>query len=188
MKVGNIDSEETVLNSTKELLLKFGIKGWNMNDLAVECNMSKRTLYKIIGTKEDLLLELMKKNVRKTVKHVKKSINSDKPFPVLLNNFSDQLIDSFDDFALINIKAIRIEYPRIREMEEQYVKQEKEFLVCFIQKGIDEGCLVDYVEASTIEKTITAIIKYHIQICNNKIEFESEVKEVLKSYIRCIIK
>ena len=114
MKVGDIHTEELVVEKAREMLIKYGVKGWNMNDLARESNMSKRTLYKIIGSKEDLLFKILLNNMKNEIARLKKYLQSDKSFPELLNNLSQQITDGFDDFILSNIKAFRIENTKFK--------------------------------------------------------------------------
>lgn len=188
MKVGNLDVEEFVFEKTKELLLKYDVKGWNMNDLSEACNMSKRTLYKIIGSKEDLIFKISQRSISNNIARMEKYLQSAQAFPALLNNLSEQIIDGFDDYTLANIKAFRLEYPRIKEMEDLHIKKQRKFFVRFFQKGKDEGYIVDYAKASTIEKSIHALIEYHILNCNNKTEFKKEMKEILNPFLKGIVK
>jgi len=188
MKVGDIHIEEVVFQKTKELLLKYGVKGWNMTDLAAECNMSKRTLYKIIGNKEDLLYTISQKGITSSIARMENYLKSNQAFPVLLNNLSRQIIEGFDEFTLANIKALRVDYPRIKEMAELQLKKQHDLFALFFQKGKKEECIVDYAEASTIQKIIHALIEFHIVNCNNRTEFKNEMEEVLNMFFKGIVK
>lgn len=188
MKVGDIDIEHVVFEKTKELLLRYGVKGWNMNDLAHESNMSKRTLYKIIGNKEDLLYKIAQQGISSKINRVEKYLQSKQPFPTLLNNLSEQIIEGFDDYILANSVAIRSEYPRINGMIEMHLNKQWELLIRFFQKGKDEGCIVDYAEAETIQKIIKALTEHHILNCNNRTEFKEEMKKVLTTFLKGVTK
>lgn len=188
MKVGDAHIEEIVLSKTKDLLLNFGVKGWNMNDLSDACGMSKRTLYKIIGTKEDLLTTISKNSISVNNARLEKFLASKRPFPTLLTNLTMHIIDGFDDYTLGHIKAIRVEYPRIEEMEKTYLIQHRALFIRFFEKGINEGCIVDYAEAITIEKTLNALIEFHISKCNGRVEFRQDMEEVLTLFFKGIMK
>lgn len=188
MKVGDIDTEELVFEKTKSLLLKYGVKGWNMNDLAKECSMSKRTLYKIIGNKEDLLTALSRNGISKSIARMERYLLSEQPFPQLLHHLSDHIIDGFDDYNLGQIRAVRVEYPSIREMEYTFLEKQREFIINFFEKGKNEGVIVDYASGSAIEKTLHALIEYHITTCNNKTEFKNEMSEVLTVFLKGVMK
>lgn len=188
MKVGDINIEEIVFEKTKELLVRYGVKGWNMNDLSMECSMSKRTLYKIIGTKEDLLYKITQHGISSKTNRVEKYLQSEQAFPALLNNLSEQIIGGFDEYVLVSSVAIRMEYPRINEMIKMSLEKQKELYIRFFQKGKDEGCIVEYTEAETIMKIILALTEYHILNCNNKTEFKIEMKAVLNTFLKGIVK
>lgn len=187
MKVGDIHIEEVVFEKTKDLLLKFGVKGWNMNDLAEACGMSKRTLYKIIGTKEDLLLTVNKNSISNNNARIEKYLQSKKPFPTVLADLSKYIIDGFDDYTLNHIKAIRLEYPSIKAMESESLKKHRNLFTQFFQKGIDESNIAPHLTAVNIEKTLHALIEYHISNCNSKIEFKKEMDDVLSVFFKGIV-
>ena len=45
-----------ILQKTVELLQKHSVHGWNMDELSEQAGLSKNTLYKIIGSKEELMI------------------------------------------------------------------------------------------------------------------------------------
>lgn len=188
MKVGKLHTEKIVFEKTKELLLKFGVKGWNMNNLSEVCNMSKRTLYKIIGNKEDLLSRIIKNGISTNVARIEKYLKSNQDFSILLENLSQYIIDGFDDYTLGNIKTIRLEYPSINKMEEEYLKTHRKLFIRFFEKGKDKDAIVDYADPITIEKTLHALIEYNISNCNNKTEFKYEMEGVLSILFKGIMK
>ncbi|OQY38070.1 MAG: hypothetical protein B6226_04195 [Candidatus Cloacimonetes bacterium 4572_65] len=55
MKVGNQSIEDDIVKEAKKMLLESDVKSLNMSKLANKCNVAKATLYKMIGSKEDLL-------------------------------------------------------------------------------------------------------------------------------------
>lgn len=57
-KSDKVEVQERVTKVAMDMMLKFGLRGLNMVELARECGLAKATLYKIIGTKEDLVKEI----------------------------------------------------------------------------------------------------------------------------------
>ncbi|TKG92860.1 TetR/AcrR family transcriptional regulator [Puteibacter caeruleilacunae] len=188
MKVGDITVEEQVFEKTKELLLRDGVKGWTMNDLARECKMSKRTLYKIIGNKEKLLYKLNYESFQSEISRINKYLQSDKPFPVLLNNLSEMIIRSFDDYTINSIQELRTEYPRIKEMDDEEMEKHRDVFIRFFQKGKEEGYLKHDVEPSTVLKIINALVDHYLCNCCDKTEFKKEMDEVLGTVFNGIMK
>lgn len=188
MKVGEAHITELVFEKTRGLLLKYGVKGWNMNDLASECNMSKRTLYKIIGSKEELLSETVIENLRKEVTRLKNYLESDRSFPELLINLTQEIIEGFDDFILSSLKPIRVEYPKIVEREEKFLQEQGEFFTLFFQKGKDQGCIVEHIEAKSLVTMTRSLIDFQLNSCTNKTEFKIEMKKILDAFFKLIMK
>lgn len=188
MKVGDLNIEEIVFEKTKELLLRYGVKGWNMNDLSKECNMSKRTLYKIIGNKEELLYRLNYNSLNSYISRSTIYLSSEKSFVELLGEFSNLIMDSFNDYSLNSIKSIRVEYPRIKDMEEKQLSNYRDLMVRFFEKGKDEGAIVEYAKPKSIEKIVHSLIEYNIYNCDNQTEFKREMEEALGVFLKGILK
>ncbi len=188
MKVGDTDIEETIFNVTRELLVRYGVKGWNMDDLAKECNMSKRTLYKIIGNKEDLILKCISDCLKNNISTIADFLTSQKPFPELLKQFIDVITDNFQDYILKSISVIRIEYPKIKMEEEKFLSKRQEFLLSFFEKGKAEGYLSDFAKPETVIKIVYALVEYNILTCDNKTDFKNETTETLGLFFKGILK
>ncbi|MGD8782082.1 MAG: TetR/AcrR family transcriptional regulator [Ignavibacteria bacterium] len=188
MKVHNDDIKETVFNKTLELLAKYGVRGWNMDDLARESNMSKRTLYKIIGNKEDLILKCIVTGMQYNINILEKFLTSEKPFPALLKQFIDVVTDNFQEYILKNISAIRIEYPKVQIEEDKHLIERERLLISFFKKGKKESYLVEYANPVTVYKTVNAIVSYNISVCDNKTDFKNETTETLGLFFKGLLK
>ena len=106
-KVGDIEIESRVFDTTKEMLVKHGVRGWNMDDLSKECGVSKRTLYKIIGNKEDLLYKCLESNFVKEIESRRSFLSGAETYDSKLDNFGSFMAQSFDDFVLIKCKGYK---------------------------------------------------------------------------------
>jgi len=53
------EKEQKILDGAGEVFMKFGVKSVNMDDVARRLGMSKKTLYKFVKDKEDLLRKAM---------------------------------------------------------------------------------------------------------------------------------
>lgn len=188
MKVGDVDIEEGIFNKTRELLEKFGVRGWNMDDLARECSMSKRTLYKIIGNKEDLILKCVSDVLRDNISVIANFLKSPKSFPELLEGFIDVITNNFQDYILKSISEIRIEYPKIKIEEEKFLIKRRELLHSFFEKGKQEGYLVEYANPVTINKIVYALVNHNISTCGNKTDFKNETTETLGLFFKGLLK
>ncbi len=61
VQMATADRREAILDAAERLLAREGIAGATMTGLARECGMSTRTLYEVIGSREDLLTAYMRR-------------------------------------------------------------------------------------------------------------------------------
>lgn len=187
-KVGDIDIEDKVFEVTKELLLKYGVKGWNMNNLSEECGMSKRTLYKIIKNKEELLYKCSLSNINRQISKLEKFFNSDQSYDYLLDNLSTVVIDLIAEFIIRNEDSLRKEYPRIREMIDQRLVCFNKLYIDFFLKGQKLGCLDESLNPQLINELLDGIVEHNIINCRSKEEFQLNLHFAIKVLIRGIRK
>ncbi|WP_101259400.1 TetR/AcrR family transcriptional regulator [Labilibaculum filiforme] len=148
-KTDKIEIQERVTKVAMEMILKFGLRGLNMVDLAKECGLAKATLYKIIGSKEDLIreiaLEIFDINIVKVLDPIMKQDD-----PVLAFN---QFLDNYFNYAVesqkILIDQIYKEYPLIEKdvkanYDKMIVKMHHRFIVWQNNKLIRSDINVDY--------------------------------------------
>nr|WP_320118546.1 TetR/AcrR family transcriptional regulator [uncultured Marinifilum sp.] len=123
-KSDKAEIHEKVTKVAMDMMMKYGLRGLNMVELARECGLAKATLYKIIGTKEDLVkeiaFEIFDVNIIKILEPYK-TIND----PVLA---TQEFLDNYFDYAIasqkILIQQIYKEYPLIEKDVENKYKDE----------------------------------------------------------------
>ena len=120
-KTDKIEIQERVTNVAMEMMKKYGLRGLNMVELAKECGLAKATLYKIIGTKEDLIrqiaFEIFDLNMIKILEPYK---TKGEPVEV-----TKDFLDNYFNYAIsaqkILIQQIYKEYPLIeKDVETKY--------------------------------------------------------------------
>ena len=62
----SLSSGLRINKAADELVFTYGVRGWNMNDCAQEAGITKRTLYRYIDSKEQLVEMVLKRFIRKT--------------------------------------------------------------------------------------------------------------------------
>jgi len=120
-KSDKIEIQERVTKVAMDMLLKFGLKGLNMLELASECGLAKATLYKIIGTKENLVkeiaFEIFNVNIIKILEPYK---SIDDP-AIATQDFLDNYLNYAITGQKILIQQIYKEYPLIeKDVHEKY--------------------------------------------------------------------
>lgn len=188
MKVGDKEIELLIFETAKKALLERGVKGWNMDDISHQCAMSKRTLYKIIGTKEELLLRIFQDSIIGSTIRLEEFLSSDLPFDVIYSKLSQQYIDGFDDYVLSNQRILNIEYPKIHKLNQSYVKKKNDITLEFFKAGIEQGYLDDRVAPQTIIKMVDAIIEHNLNSSVDGNQFRKQTKELLGGLFTIILK
>ncbi|WP_461644045.1 TetR/AcrR family transcriptional regulator [Labilibaculum euxinus] len=120
-KSDKIEIQERVTKVAMDMMLKFGLKGLNMVELARECGLAKATLYKIIGTKEDLVreiaFEIFNVNIIKILEPYKSNNDPAKATQEFLDNYLSYAIAG----QKVLIQQIYKEYPLIeKDVDEKY--------------------------------------------------------------------
>jgi len=120
-KSDKAEIQEKVTKVAKDMIIRFGLRGLNMVELARECGLAKATLYKIIGTKEDLVREIAYEvynlNIVKMLEPYK---TIDDP-----NEATQKFLDNYFGYAIkgqkILVQQIYKEYPLIEmDVEKKY--------------------------------------------------------------------
>ncbi len=141
MKVCNEVIRKRIIQTTCDLLRKTGLKGWNMDLLAHETGLAKNTLYKIIGSKEKLLEQVVISKMIQDLEHIEMIIKDEKDYMTAVN----KMIEKFIDLTKNNnfIPRIYIEYPSI----EMKIKSKQSEIIAsifrFIRNGMDMGLVRD---------------------------------------------
>ena len=188
MKVGDKDIEGKIFEVTRELIYKFGVRGWNMDDLSEACSMSKRTLYKIISNKEELLLKISLASVDENIAKINEYFNSNESYEYLLDNFGNALLAIFNEYIIKNSDALRKEYPRIGEAIQDRRKRFNQLYTDFFKKGKELGYFVDFAEPEAMCGILNDILGNYVLTCKDKAEFEEKMGFAIQILVRGIRK
>lgn len=176
-------NEEKVIEAAETLMLRHGIKGWNMNDLAMASGITKRTLYKIIVSKEQLIREVAYKNLKSIEEKVFEIIKSDSGFMERMDRLVIAIPEIFRNNYINNYSDILNEFP---ELEAEIVKESERItgdLRSFFQSGIDDGCLKKGITPALFQQMIQAFVIYFAKYNAS----EAEVAEKIRISLQCLV-
>ncbi len=155
-KSDKIEIQERVTKVAMEMILKFGLRGLNMVELAKECGLAKATLYKIIGSKEDLVKEIAVEIFRVNIVAVLDPMMKHDDPVIATKQFLNKYFDYAIESQKILINQIYKEYPLIeKDVEDNYneliVNMQHRFKAWQDQKlirtDIDVDCILEALEA-----------------------------------------
>ena len=146
MKYNDKNMETRIFQKTVELLQKNGIRGWNMDELSLQSGLAKNTLYKIIGSKEDLMERVVMNYYQEIHSRLIEILDQAQDYDYTFK----KSIQVYIDLSPAYFAEIFNEYPNIEKRVSTKYSAVRQRLIDYIQRGIDEGYLRDDLD---VEKT-----------------------------------
>ena len=184
------ESLKLIVETAAGLYQRFGIKSVTMDDVAHECMISKKTLYKYVNDKIDLLQKTFK---NESLKHGK--------FFTEISEKGLNAVEQVVEIHKILIKMMKTHNPAVehdlikyypivhRQLSEKKYKMVFEMMKVNLQKGIDEGLYYNDIDIELIAKqrVILQVQKTENSIVSYK-EFlkPKAVKQMLLYHMRAI--
>ena len=186
MKAKSKIVEEKVYTNAETLLARHGTRGWNMNDLAAASGITKRTLYKIITTKEQLIRDIAFSNINSIKNRVSEIIRNEPDFPACLDRLILAIPELFRNNYINNYSEILGGFP---ELEAELVKENEKItddLVEFFRQGIDKGYLRNDLTPQMIQQMLQAFVIYFAKYSKNDEEIGENMRIALHSLVNGI--
>jgi AcrR family transcriptional regulator len=169
---------DKIQNGAQNLIFLHGIKGWSMDDMAVETGLTKRTIYKYIHSKEDLvrnvLLDYIKRAHYELLTQLREQPDLLSGLDIILNIFPDMIM-RFNSKVIENILK---QYPAIEahliENRERITADIKEYMIGMQEKGF----IKQEVNADTMLEIIQSLIIYYSK--SNPDQLGDKIRESLK--------
>lgn len=183
MKYKDVRITDRVYSVASSHIFRTGLKGWHMDQLAEECGLTKRTLYKIVPNKEALVEQVMLKFINSVQENLSAVLKESKNFKQSISDMADlfpQLVSGTNSGI---IQEIFLEYPAI---EEKLIKQRSKItagLIAFLQKGVKQGQLRKDLEPAFIIEMLQAFVLYFIK--SDPTGAQSPAK--IKAAVHCLL-
>ncbi len=143
MRVSSADIRGRVIRTTRDLLKKHGLKGWDMDLLALETGLAKNTLYKIIISKESLLEQVILSKMREDLVQIEQILNEEADYAKAVSRITQRFADLVKDNFDYVIPGIYLEYPALEKNVRAAQKEIYASLNTFILKGMEKGVMRD---------------------------------------------
>jgi AcrR family transcriptional regulator len=159
----SVNIKERAYKNASRYIFGQGIRGWSMDTLAADSGVTKRTLYKVIPSKEELVEQVVMQFIEGVQERIGAIIDSGTDYFSTM----ERIIESFPLFLdRINsrvFKDIFLEYPGI---EEQVYKRRAELttrLAAFFKTGIERGYLKSGLQPELVLEMYQALVLYFIK-------------------------
>jgi AcrR family transcriptional regulator len=180
MKSKNKAMEERVLKSAQNFISSYGVKGWSMDDLASAAGITKRTLYKIISSKEQLVHDIVfseiKENAEAFVQILQTGPDFDEYIKLIIFKIPELLKNSY----INRYKDILHEYPDIEAGLIHENEKVKNHMTEFFQIGIDRGYLRKDMNPELMNNMLAAIMIFFVKYSDSQEDATEKIHEALR--------
>lgn len=179
MKYNDKATERRVLEKATELLQRHGLRGWNMDRLAEETGLAKNTLYRIIGSKEELMERVALNHCRKIYARLMKVLEEGGDY---LATF-EKLVYAYSELSPTFFSELFLEYPRLEETVGKHNKATKKRLLEYADRGIRDGYFYENLEAEQLLELFRSIGIFYTHAGLSS----DERAEKIKFAFRCVL-
>lgn len=172
--------EERVLKNAKNFISGYGVKGWSMDDLASASGITKRTLYRIISSKEQLVHDIVFQNIDENKEAVLKILHSGPGFDEYINLIIFKIPELVKNTYIKRYKEILLEYP---DLEEEIVRENMKVnnhMRDFFQSGIDRGYLRKDIDAEQVNQMLGSFLLFFVKYSDSQEEATGKIREALR--------
>ena len=179
-----------IIHQVSLLFLEFGIKSMSMDDLASSLRISKKTLYKYVSDKNDLVYQVMKEII--TLKQEQLLILcEDKTHPIdeliAMIEFSGQEVSMIHPSIQYDLKKYYPESWKLFEIHKHGFIYER--MLENIEKGMEMGVYRDNLNASIVAKIYASradLVFNAVIFPPDQYDFKTVLDEMMRHHIRGI--
>lgn len=183
MKSKSKATGEKVFRSAETLISRYGIKGWNMNDLAAASAMTKRTLYKIITSKEQLIRDVAFQNIDAMREKLFEIVRKNEGFMESLEMIMVAIPELLKNNYINNYSDILNEFP---ELEGDLVRENEKLsndLYLFFQRGMNDGFINKNLTPEFVNQMFQAMIIHFAKYSMSETEAAEKINLALHSLV-----
>jgi len=186
-KTNNKNIRDNILNITETLLLKHGIKDWNMNNVALEAGISKNTLYEIINSKEQLIEDVVINRLRNNVETIAGIFRNEPDFIKACEIGSRHLAHTISVYDLLILPRVFREYPSIKEKSDSISGKLGTSIHNYLNQAKKDGVVRKDVDNDIAISCITAITNHFLSGNYKGRKFEEHIYQAFSYLIKGIL-
>jgi AcrR family transcriptional regulator len=188
LKINNTVIQKNIIALTEKLLLKHGIRGWNMDTVAHEAGMAKNTLYKIIGTKEQLIEKIVISRLRANVDAIVGIFKGEPDFLRAVEVGSRHLAHGISEDNPLVLGQVFREYPAIKAKFDAIAAKLSTSIHDYLNRAKKSGIIRKDIDNDILISSVTAIINHYISRNYRGRDFEVRMFTSFTYLLRGILK
>ena len=169
MQKKSITHRKLVYEVARKFIFEMDIRAWSMDMLAAEADITKRTLYRIVPSKESLVEEVMLEMTEEIYDQFTSIIENGNDYLSTLEEITRALSTSMSK-TIISLSWQRIfsEYPSIQNSVIQRRDEINAVIIDFIKVGIDNGALRSDLSPEFVAEMGQALFFYFLHISGDE--------------------
>lgn len=180
-----------MLEQIKGLFFEFGIKNLNMDDISRKLGISKKTLYRFVKSKEDMIAKLFEYELVQWMKFLDKISNQDVNAIEKLFNVSLFVFEEMQRFNPMLMFELRKYYEQLfNEHHARRLRHISKSMKLNLEQGIKEGL---YRHDVNIDTVVALYMSYLVEIHSSAdicktidVSFDDLFKVMFENHIRAI--
>jgi AcrR family transcriptional regulator len=150
-----------VLHKAAELIARRGPKGWSTAELAKACGLAKNTLYKIIGTKEQLVETIVLGQIDTTTHLLKSIIQESAGYRSAALRMLEKVPAFLAASPRVTLPEIFLEYPSLEGPAIRHQDAAASEIIAFIRQGQKNGDIRSDVEPAFLYDLVRGIVEHY---------------------------
>lgn len=179
-----------IIHQVSLLFLEFGIKSMSMDDLASSLRISKKTLYKYVSDKNDLVYQVMREIIDLKQQQLL-SLCKDKSHPIdeliTMIEFSGKEVSTIHPSIQFDLKKYHPESWKLFEIHKDGFIYER--MLQNLEKGMKMGVYRDNLNASIVAKIYASrsdLVFDSVVFPPDQYDFKTVLDELMRHHIRGI--
>ncbi len=168
---------DEILNVTMVLFREKGLH-FTMNDVALRMHIAKKTIYKMYGSKEKLMIDAVNHGFQRIYDEKQSIISSDLD---ITEKISRVLIAMPEDMAAMDwlmLKGLDEKYPEVSALIRRHIESNWEPVIDLLRQGMDEGKIRN-IDIQILRQIITVSIESFLgsdMLIRNNISYQNALE------------
>jgi AcrR family transcriptional regulator len=172
------DTKQEILNTTRTLFMRYGIKSVTMDDIARELGISKKTLYQSFENKQELIERTFEAHVQdevRLIEEVKTSARDSIDEILKIARYVIQMLRKTSPTVMYDLeKYYRRTWLQVKQLHSRHIYN---YILDNIKRGIEKGLYRPELKPELIARIYVANTSGQLEIPASETNLEEMVRE-----------
>lgn len=172
------DTKQEILNTTRSLFMRYGIKSVTMDDIARELGISKKTLYQSFENKQELIEKTFEEHIKdeiNLIEEVKSSAHDSIDEILKIARYVIQMLRKTSPTVMYDLeKYYRRTWLQVKQLHNRHIFN---YILDNINRGIERGLYRPEIKPELIARIYVANTSGQLEIPVSEANLEELVRE-----------